>query len=67
MKTLDTKRIIPGRYNRICVADFEVESTTEDLGHVEKTINKLIKAHTDFNNRRIAEQVKRSMGVVGVG
>ena len=53
----------PSCYNRITVADFEVESTTETLGEVSSCINSMIKKHKEFADMRSKQVVYRALGV----
>lgn len=50
-------------HNKICVADFEVTSTTEDLDKCKDILDSLIKDHGSF----IASRTCNKKDILGVG
>ena len=62
------KKEVKDHYNKITIADFEIETTTETLDHIVMVMKDLIEHYTKFSDRRAEILHKRnSMGVVGVG
>lgn len=53
----------PEHYNRVCIADFMVESTTESLQEVSRCINSMIKKHKEFADMRSKQATYRALGV----
>ena len=51
------------KLNRISVADFEVESSTESMDKLEQTMDSLIKKHEGFVTlRRAKHRIDRMIG-----
>lgn len=51
-------------YNRISIADFEIESTTEDLETIAKCLDDMIEKHNKFvDGRNIINSIKH----LGIG